>query len=298
MIKMSKRIHIIINPAAGQPEPILHILNSVFRPAGVQWDVSITHEFGDATRLARQAAEGGADVVVAYGGDGTVMEVVNGLMGTETALGIMPGGTGNILSIELDIPQTSEEAARLLVSPDAQIRKVDVGQSGERSFMLRAYVGFDAQRIQLTTREMRDRYGKLAYLIAALKAIPESKAMRYRLTLDDENVECEGFTCIVGNAGNMGVRGLSLVPNVSISDGLLDVIVIHGLDPLSLASTLGSIADTPLDADRFHHWQAREITITTDPPQAVIGDGESWGETPITMKVLPGAVRVISPSGS
>lgn len=294
---MSKRIHIVINPAAGQPEPILHILNSVFRPAGVQWDVSITHEFGDATRQARQAAEGGADVVVAYGGDGTVMEVVNGLIGTEATLGVLPGGTGNVLSIELDIPQTSEEAAQLLVSPDAQIREVDVGQSGERSFMLRAYVGFDAQRIQLTTREMRERYGKLAYLIAALKAIPESKAMAYRLTLDDEVVECEGITCIVANAGNMGIRGLSLVPDVSISDGLLDVIVIHGLDPLSLASALGSIADTPLDPDRFHHWQAREISISTNPPQAVIGDGESWGETPITMKVLSGAVRVIGPSG-
>ena len=288
-------MHVVINPAAGQPEPILHILNSVFHPAGVEWEVSITHEFGDATRQARQAAEHGADIVVAYGGDGTVMEVANGLVGTEVALGIVPGGTGNILSIELDIPQSSEEAARLLVSPDAQRRKVDVGQSGERSFLLRAYVGFDAQRIQLTTREMRDRFGKMAYLIAALKAIPESEAIRYSLTLDDEEVECEGFTCIVQNAGNMGVGGLSLVPDVSISDGLLDIIVIHGLDPLSLASALGSIADAPLDPERFHHWQAREVTIAADSPQTVIGDGEDWGETPITIKVLPGAVRVICP---
>jgi diacylglycerol kinase (ATP) len=291
---MSKRIHVVINPAAGQPEPILHILNSVFRPAGVQWDVSITHQLGDATRQARQAAEGGADIVVAYGGDGTVMEVANGLAGTEVALGVVPGGTGNVLSIELEIPQASEEAAQLLVSPH-KVRKVDVGQSGDRSFLLRAYVGFDAQRIQLTTREMRDRYGRMAYLIAALKAIPESEAIRFSLTLDDEDVECEGFTCIVQNAGNMGVRGLNLVPGVSISDGLLDVVVIHGLDPLSLASALGSIMDTPLGPDRFHHWQAKEITIATDAPQAVIGDGEAWGETPVTMKVLPGAVRVIGP---
>jgi YegS/Rv2252/BmrU family lipid kinase len=295
---MSRRIHVVINPAARKPEPILNILNRVFRPGGVEWDVSITHEFGDATRQARQAAEGGADVVAAYGGDGTVMEVVNGLLGTEAALGILPGGTGNVLSIELDIPQTLEEAARSLVSPDTQIRKVDVGRADERYFMLRAYVGFDAQWIQLTSREMRDRYGKVAYLIAALKAIPESTAMCYRLTLDGEDVDCQSITCIVGNAGNMGMRGLSLVPDVSISDGLLDVIVIHGLDPLSLASALASMADTPLDPDRLHHWQAREITIATDPPQAVIGDEESWGETPITMKVLPGAVRVVSPIGT
>jgi diacylglycerol kinase family enzyme len=134
-------------------------------------------------------------------------------------------------------------------------------------------------------------------LIAALKAIPESTSIRYHLTLDDTDVECEGFTCIVQNAGNMGVGGLSLVPNVSISDGLLDVIVIRGLDPLSLASALGSIADTPLDPNGLQHWQTKKITIATDAPQAVIGDGESWGETPITIEVLPSAVRVISPSG-
>ena len=293
---MSKRIHVVINPAAGQPEPILHILNGVFRPAGVRWDVSITHQYGDATRQARQAAEGGADIVVAYGGDGTVMEVVNGLVGTEVPLGILPGGTGNVLSIELDIPQTSEAAAQLLVSEEAQIRKVDVGQSGENHFLLRAFVGFDARRIQLATREMRDRHGKMAYFLAALKAMPESKAVRYQLTLDGKEVECEGFTCIVENAGNMGVRGLYLAPNVSISDGFLDVIVMHGFDPVSLASALGSIADKPLDPNKFHHWQAREITIATDPAQAIIGDGEAWGETPITMRVLPSAVDVIAPA--
>ncbi|MFC2037121.1 diacylglycerol/lipid kinase family protein [Chloroflexota bacterium] len=292
---MNKRIHVVINPAAGQPEPIVHILNDVFRPAGVKWDVSITHEYGDATRQAREAAEGGADIVVAYGGDGTVMEVVNGLVGTEVPLGILPGGTGNVMSVELDIPQTSEAAAQLLVSEEGQIRKVDVGQSGENFFLLRAFVGFDARRIQLATREMRDRFGKAAYLISGLKAMPESKSVRYTLTLDGEEVTCEGFTCIVENAGSMGVRGLSLAPNISVSDGLLDVIVMHGFDPKSLASALGSIADKPLNPDKFHHWQAREITIATDPVQEVIGDGESWGETPITMKVLPGAVRVIAP---
>jgi len=295
---VSKRIHVVINPAAGQPEPILHILNGVFRPAGVKWDVSITHEYGDATRQARQAAEGGADVVVACGGDGTVMEVVNGLMGTEVPLGILPSGTGNVMSVELKIPQTSEAAAQVLVSPEAQIRQIDVGRSGQNHFLLRAFVGFDARRIELATRDMRDRYGKAAYFIAALKAVPETRTVSYQLTLDGEEVECEGITCIVENAGSMGVPGLSLAPNISVSDGLLDVIIMHGLDPLTLASALGSIADKPLDPNKFHHWQARDITIATNPPQGVIGDGEAWGETPITMVVMPNAVRVITPGGT
>jgi diacylglycerol kinase family enzyme len=93
----------------------------------------------------------------------------------------------------------------------------------------------------------------------------------------------------------MGVRGLSLSPDISVSDGLLDLFVMRGLDPKSLASAVASIADSPLDPDSFRHWQAKEITIATDPPRAVIGDGESWGETPVSIKVLPGAVQVITP---
>jgi YegS/Rv2252/BmrU family lipid kinase len=292
---MSKRIHVVINPAAGQPEPILHILNDSFRPAGAKWDVSITHEYGDATRQARQAAESGVDIVVAYGGDGTVMEVVNGLVGTEVPLGILPGGTGNVLSIELDIPQTSEEAARLLVSEEGEIRQVDLGQCGENYFLLRVAVGYDAERINLTTRELRDRFGRFAYFVAGLQAIPESRAVRYLVTLDGEQLEVEGFTCLVENAGNMGIKGMSLSSEVSISDGLLDVFVVRDFDFKSLTSAAASIIDSPLDPESFRHWQAREITVATDPPQAVVGDGESWGETPIEVKILPSVVRVIAP---
>ena len=293
---MGNRIHVVINPAAGQPEPILHVLNDVFRPADVKWDVSITQRYGDATRQARQAAESGADIVVACGGDGTVMEVVNGLVGTDVPLGILPGGTGNVLSIELDIPQSSEEAARLLAGEEGEIRQVDLGQCGETYFLLRVAVGYDAQRINLTTRELRDRFGRFAYFVAGLQAIPESRAVRYLVTLNGEQLEVEGFTCLVANAGSMGIKGMSLASDVSISDGLLDIFVVRDFDFQSLTATAASILDKPLDPERFRHWQAREITISTDPPQPVVGDGESWGETPIEVKVLPRAVHVVAPA--
>ena len=76
------KVHVIINPAAGQDEPILNVLNDVFHPAGVAWEISLTHKSGDATRLAAEAAAAGVDLVAAYGGDGTQMEVANGLLGT------------------------------------------------------------------------------------------------------------------------------------------------------------------------------------------------------------------------
>ena len=99
-----KRIQVIINPAAGHDEPILNVLNDVFHPAGVEWDISITHKFGDATRLAKEAVASGVDLVAGYGGDGTQMEVANGLLGSGVPQAILPGGTGNAMAHDLNVP--------------------------------------------------------------------------------------------------------------------------------------------------------------------------------------------------
>ena len=299
---MTKHIHVVINPASGKNEPILNTINDIFHPAGVSWSVSVTNAYGDAMRPAREAAESGADIVVAYGGDGTVMEVVNGLLGTGVPMGIFPGGTGNVLSIEVGIPQTLAEAAKAIVSEDSVVRQIDVGQCNaanwdeSRYFLLRVATGFDAQRINMTSRELRDKYGRMAYFVGALQAIPESKSVRYTFTLDGEAVEVEGFTCLVENAGNMGVSGVSLASDVSISDGLLDVFCVYNLDFNSLTSAVKSITNKPLDLESFRHWRAQEVTIESEPSQPVVGDGEKWGETPVTIKVLPGAIGVIAPA--
>jgi YegS/Rv2252/BmrU family lipid kinase len=299
---MSKHIHIVVNPASGKNEPILNTVNDVFGPAGVSWSVSVTNAYGDAAKQAREAAESGANIVVAYGGDGTVMEVVNGLLGTSVPMGILPGGTGNVLSIEVGIPQTLAEAAKAIVSENNVVRQIDVGQCDaadwdeSRYFLLRIASGFDAQRINMTSRELRDKYGRMAYFIGALQAVPESKSVRYTFTLDGEDVEVEGFTCLVENAGNMGIPGVSLASDVSISDGLLDVFCVYNLDFNSLTSAVKSITNQPLDPESFQHWRASEITIDSEPPQPIVGDGEKWGETPVTVKVLPGAIGVIAPA--
>lgn len=292
---MSRRIHIVINPAAGQREPILNTLNEVLSEAGVEWDVSVTHEYGDAIQKTRQAVERGVDVVAAYGGDGTVMEVANGLMESGLPMAILPGGTGNVFSLELGLPQDLADAARLACDPGAQVRQVDVGQSGQRHFLLRLLLGFGARRVHLATRELRDRYGRMAYLVAAMQALPDAQPIHYQFTLDGEEAECESFTCLIANAGNIGLPGISLVPDVSVSDGLLDVIAIRAIDLKTLSSVVASIADRSPDPDSFHHWQARQITVQADPPQPVVGDGEAWGDSPISAKVLPGAIRIIAP---
>jgi len=99
-----KKVRVIINPAAGKDEPILNTINKVFHQYGVDWQVNITKKFGDATRLAKQAIADGVDLVAGYGGDGTQMEIANAVMGSETPMAILPGGTGNAMSFELQVP--------------------------------------------------------------------------------------------------------------------------------------------------------------------------------------------------
>ena len=94
-----QKVHVVINPAAGQDEPILNVLNHIFHPAGVDWEISLTHKSGDAKQKAADAAASGVDLVVAYGGDGTQMEVANGLLGTGVPQAILPGGTGNAIDV-------------------------------------------------------------------------------------------------------------------------------------------------------------------------------------------------------
>lgn len=293
------RVRVIANPASGQPEPVLHTLNSVFHPLGVEWDVVITRESGDARRLAEEAAADGVDVVAAYGGDGTVVEVAHGLLGSGVPLAILPGGTANLLSVELGIPHTLEGAAQLIGDPNTRIQLVDMGQAGERLFMLRVGMGYDAEMIRLADRERKDRFGVLAYIISGVKALFTSKVVDYQVIVDGEALSCKGFVCRIDNAGNLGVQGFSMAPGISVTDGLLDLLILGNVDLKGLYETLSrSDSDATVSeklGEAYQHWQGREIMVTADPPQPVHGDGEVWGETPVSVKVLPQAVSVLVP---
>ena len=290
---MTKRLYVVVNPAAGQPKPVLHTLNLVCGSAGVDWAVSVTKKSEDAVRFAGEALAEGFDVVAAFGGDGTVMEVASALMGTEVPVAILPGGTANVMSTELGIPGDLTQACQLACGQNSTTKRVDMGQAGERTFMLRVAMGLDADHVIGATREMKDRYGELAYTISALQQVKGLKTARYQLTLDGERYEVEGFTCRVDNSGNFG-HSLSFSKEISVSDGLLDVTIVRDLGSASVKSIVSdAVGRGTRDADAFHHWQAREITIEADPPQHVIGDGELWGETPISLQILPQAVHFV-----
>jgi YegS/Rv2252/BmrU family lipid kinase len=289
---MTKKIHIVINPASGKPQLILHQLNEVLHPAGVEWGVSITQRSGDATRFARQAIADGAEIVGAYGGDGTVMEVADAVQNGNIPMAILPGGTANLMSVELGVPKDLTKAAQLMVDPESVIRRIDMGQVGDRQFMLRVGAGFAGEKVKMADRELKDKWGILAYSIAGLKALKTAPVVQYNITVDGEEYQTDGKTCLIDNAGNMGTQGASPSKAINISDGLLDVIIVRDAKVGSWIA-LGKSMRGKEEQGAVKHWQGREISIECDPPQDVQGDGEIWGQTPVSAKVLPGVLPVL-----
>jgi diacylglycerol kinase (ATP) len=293
---MGKRVHVIVNPAAGQDVPVLNVLNRAFQPAGVDWDVFVTKRAGDARRYAEQAVRAGVAAVAVYGGDGTVMETAAGLIGADVPLAIFPGGTANVIAGELGIPRDLAQAAALVGGPAAAERYVDVGQIGEEYFLIRVGMGFEAQMVQGADRTLKDRVGVLAYGVAAVQALAEPAVARYRLAIDGEIIERTAMTCIIANAGSFGTLPLTLAPTIDVSDGFLDVVLVTRADLPGLVQVAASIVAGNEDAEPLHHWRAREVSVEADPPRTVQVDGEVWGQTPFTARVVPRAVRVLVPT--
>jgi YegS/Rv2252/BmrU family lipid kinase len=296
----------VINPAAGQDEPILGTFNSVFRDAGVDWDVSITKNAGDAEAQARQAAQEGADVVAAYGGDGTVAEVATGLIGTSVPLAILPGGTANAMSSELRIPQQLRPAVELICSEQAIVRKIDMGEANGRRFILRVGVGFEAAMVESADRELKDRFGNFAYLWSAVQNLIQPQISHYNLMIDGQPIETEGLTCIIANSGNLAQRNLSLLPGIDISDGMLDVIVIQPAGLRMFVDLVGGITGLlnmevnggNVDAQgqrTIQWWQAKQVELAAVPAQSVQVDGEVLNAPEVACRVLPQAIRVVTP---
>jgi diacylglycerol kinase (ATP) len=295
--KTPQRVFAVINPAAGQDQPILKSLNKVFQDNRVDWDIAITKDKGDGQRLAQEAAQSGVDIVLVYGGDGTVMECASGLVGSQTPLAILPGGTANVMARELGLPMDLVEAVTLAVNPHARIRSVDMGQVGKQTFLLRAGIGFEAEMVEGADRELKDRLGMLAYGLSALQALADPSLARYQLQLDGAEEEYEGMACIVANSGHMGTADIVLSNKTDISDGLLDVFVVTKADLPSLVALAASVVGGRQDPPALLHWQVREVTIEANPSQTVQADGEIICQTPVTMKILPEAVQIIIPPG-
>lgn len=288
-----KHIEIIINPASGKNRPILNTLNDVFRQYDIEWNVSLTHQHGDAERLAQEIIHKNPDLVMVYGGDGTLFEVINGMSGSDLPIAILPGGTGNAAAKALNYPKKIESILHAVGRNAGHIRPIDIGQLNDSYFLSQAATSWS---FFAPERGLKDRYGFAAYGIMLLRDLPKMRPTTYQLTIDGSEHECRGLACIVTNINLIGFN-TTMGPNVQADDGQFDVFVI-GTDRRSIRGMVQGVF-RPINFERaFHHWQGRDIHVETDTPQPLGADGDPLGQTPFTAKVLPRALNVFVPHSS
>jgi YegS/Rv2252/BmrU family lipid kinase len=294
-----QNIRIIINPAAGRDEPILNTINRVFHPHDLNWQVAVTLRDGDGQRFAQEAVAADADVVVVYGGDGTVKDVANGMIGSDVPLAILPGGTGNALAHKLLIPIQLEPAAQLIVEGH-QLQALDLGEvvcaDQQRGyFLLRSSIGLQNKLLENSTRELKQQFGFMAYFIAAAQTMIDSKDITYHLSVDGESVTATGVNCLICNVSTIGGgASFDFAPQVEPGDGLLNVFIFDRTYTNVLAAIKSNVE---MDLSQYpSHWSGREISVETSTPEAVSIDGEPIGDTPIQVRVLPQVVKVLVPA--
>lgn len=289
-----EHIVVIVNPATrGNAVRLVDLLRSA-APRHVVLDVHFTEHPGHGSELARKALDG-ATTMVAIGGDGTVSEVAGALRGSGIPLGIVPGGSTNIVAQELGIPTNIRRNVEMLFGKH-KIISIDVGICGERVFLHMAGAGFDSAFFSLTDPNLKRRVGWLAYLPAAVRALNRDP-FRLSIWTPDTKIDVDSPLVLVANGASIINPRFRLNSLIRKDDGLLDILVITATTPVQLARVLARLATLQLERSPYLiHVTASEVSIASDPTIEVQLDGDVVERTPVVFTVDPQAVRLIVPA--
>jgi len=291
------RVRIIANPKSGQGRGLAAAATvaEVLQAAGWQAEVLPTAAPDDAARLAREAAAD-ADLIVACGGDGTLSEVVNGLQGMDLPVGFIPAGTGNDFAYTVGLSRDPATAARQLLAGRAQPVDLLAVGDGSRVAINVIGAGFDAAVAARMNRGTRAAGRTFAYLSAVLMELVRRPIAPVVLRIDDEKWAGEALLVAIANAQSYGA-GMRIAPQASITDGLLDVVLVQPMGRLQFLGNLPRVyKGTHLQLPQVRHWQAREVTVTSEQALPVMIDGDLRAQTPLSVRVLPGAVKLWLPA--
>jgi YegS/Rv2252/BmrU family lipid kinase len=294
---------VIANPTAGSyTQNAAQIEETITQLSEHGWDVALklTEAQGDAGRLAREAVEQQIDVVIAVGGDGTINEVIQELAGSETALGVLPGGTVNVWARETGIPLDIVQAREVLMH--GQMRRVDLGKVNDRYFLLMATIGFDAEVTHSVERKPIKRFGVLGYILMGTwlgLGYPNFHAF---LQQGGRAKRVRTLQIVFGNT-QLYAGAIKFTWQAKCDDGLLDVCVVRSQNPFGRILVF---ADFLFGRKKRQQWvryeSSREIKVHTSVPVAIQVDGDPTGYTaqrgfpPTIFSVVPSALKVIVPN--
>jgi YegS/Rv2252/BmrU family lipid kinase len=251
---------------------------------------SLEHGIEEAIR----AGEAG-EVPVVMSGDGLVGQVGGALAESDTPLGIIPGGRGNDFARVLDIPTDAAGAARVLA--EGHERRIDVGEVNGKRFLCIASCGFDSEANRRANETKLIR-GNLVYAYAALRTLATWKPANFTVTIDDgEPVHNRGYSVSVANSRAFG-GGMFIAPDAELDDGVYDVVLSGATGKLRFLANLPKVfKGTHVEEDEVRVLRGSKVEVSADRPFPVYADGEHLSDLPASLRILPGALRVIAPPG-
>lgn len=296
------KLIIIINPKSGDGDDNFRAdVEKAFKENGANHEIRETKPDLSGEELAQQAMKEGARDIVACGGDGTIMSVVNGIAKTQTesgnddcTLSIVPGGTANLVATALQIPIDIKESVACAAGKKSEERTIDLGRCEKYYFVLGVGVGLTERVISKTSSKEKEALGKLAYVKSMLGDIG-ARPHSIKFKLDERSSKrARGVAIVIANAGTIGGK-LDFAPRARMDDGVLDLCILHSFGARDLVRIIWHSLTGKLEKERsVSFYQAKRIEIETDPPQRVQVDGELEEDLklPLFAEVVPKALRV------
>jgi YegS/Rv2252/BmrU family lipid kinase len=293
---MERAVCIIVNPHAGggRAARLLPRVEAALRGHGVAFRVERTQSLEHGRELARAARDAG-EVAAGFGGDGLLGALAGELRGGAGTLAILPGGRGNDFARKLGIG--SDPVAACDVIAAGHERSVDVAEVGGRAYLGIASAGLDSDvnEIALTTRL---KLGSLVYAYGTVKALLAWRSAHWEVVIDGEPRAFDGYSVAVANSGVFG-GGMYLVPDARVDDGMLDVVLMEDVPKRRYAANLPKVfKGTHVHEPGLHFLRAREVAFGADRPFTAYADGDPIADLPATIRVAPGALRVLAPEAS
>jgi diacylglycerol kinase (ATP) len=289
------RMVIIFNPVAGRRRAaLLWRVLDVLAANGIRLDLAETHRAGHAEALAREAVQSGAPMVVAAGGDGTIAEVANGLMGTGARLGVIPLGTANVLAHELALPFAPRAVAAALAFGRTRTLWPGVarGPDSARLFVQMLGIGFDAQVVHRLSLPLKRVLGKGAYVVQSLRETWRYQFPPIRLRID--SMEIEAASAVISKGRLYGGKFL-LAPESRPAEPGFSVILFGCGGP---AAALMYGAALPMGflgrAPGVRHVRAHRVDMIGNAPIPAQADGDAAGFTPLSVTDAPGPIEVVT----
>jgi diacylglycerol kinase (ATP) len=289
--------YIVVNPTAGSITDSHVVLKQLRRldPA----ELCVTQCAGEAETFARDAMRSGCDYIIAAGGDGTLNEVINGIVSAHpvsgTHIGLVPLGTANDFARSIGLPASVEDNIDILAAKQtAPIDLVRITSNRARYFVNVSAGGFSGAVDEKLTPEIKSAWGPLAYLRSAAAALPELHGYHTTIVFDDaERLEIELYNMIVAN-GQFVAGGLPIAPKADLADGLLDVLLVPSHPPAKMVMLAAEmLLGNHLSSDAVIFRRATKISVQSQPAMSFNADGELVGDDPAVFEIVPRALEFV-----